>query len=124
MDKIYRRTTQSNGTKPKPKVEKNRKRNVIMNFRISPEEKALIDKRITLSGLTRAEYFIHSCMNQKIEVVGNIKTFGVIKAQIAELKSAISKDNRLEHLDKEEIEGLKTILEILNNVYGGNDNGN
>ena len=45
MDKIYRRPTQSNGTPKKKKDEKVRKRNVIMNFRVSPQEKELIDKR-------------------------------------------------------------------------------
>lgn len=50
MDKIYRRTTQLGGTPPKKKNEKNRVRNIIMNFRVSPHEKELIDARIKLTG--------------------------------------------------------------------------
>ena len=42
MDKIYRRTTQLSNTPKKKKNEKNRVRNTIMNFRVSPNEKELI----------------------------------------------------------------------------------
>ena len=53
MDKIYRRATQGSGTPKKKKVEKNRVRNTIMNFRVSPQEKELIDARIALTGLSK-----------------------------------------------------------------------
>ena len=43
MDKIYRRPTQLGGAPKKKKNEKNRTRNVIMNFRVSPKEKELIE---------------------------------------------------------------------------------
>lgn len=52
MAKIYRRDNLIAGVTPKPKSKK-RKRSVIMNFRVSPEEKKLIDDRIALSGLGR-----------------------------------------------------------------------
>ena len=70
MDKIYRRATQLSDTPKKKKNEKNRVRNIIMNFRVSPQEKELIDARIALSGLPRAEYFISSCLYQSILVKG------------------------------------------------------
>ena len=53
MDKIYRRETQLGGTPKKKKNEKNRKRNVIMNFRVSPAEKEAIDARIAMTGLSK-----------------------------------------------------------------------
>ncbi len=60
MDKIYRRPTQESGTPKKKKNEKNRKRNTIMNFRVSPQEKELIEARIKLLGLPKAEFFIET----------------------------------------------------------------
>ena len=66
MAKIYRRDNLISGVRSKKKNEKNRKRSVIVNFRVTPEEKQLIDGRIALSGLARAEFFINSCMHQKI----------------------------------------------------------
>ena len=46
MAKIYRRDNLVSGVTPKKKNEKNRKRSVIVNFRVTPEEKQLIDERI------------------------------------------------------------------------------
>ena len=65
-DKIYRRSTQLGDTPIKKKDEKARKRNNILNFRATPTEKTLIERRIELSGLDRASFFIQSCMYQKI----------------------------------------------------------
>lgn len=87
QDKIYRRNAQSGGVPKKKKDKKARKRNTIMNFRVSPLEKQLIDKRIELSGLSKSEYFIQSCMYQAVFVKGNIKTFDVIKASLADAGS-------------------------------------
>ena len=39
MDRIYRRATQVSDTPKKKKMENNRVRNTIMNFRVSPNEK-------------------------------------------------------------------------------------
>lgn len=52
-----------------------RRRTIIVNFRVSPEEKAVIDARIYLSGLTRSDFFIQSCTQQTLTVYGNVKTF-------------------------------------------------
>ena len=52
MAKIYRRTTLISGIK-KQKDEKKRKRSIIMNFRVSPEEKQMIEERVKLSGMAK-----------------------------------------------------------------------
>jgi hypothetical protein len=118
MDKIYRRATQGSGTPKKKKVEKNRVRNTIMNFRVSPQEKELIDARIALTGLSRSEFFISSCLYQKILVKGNIKAFGEMKAKILELAEAIEKNSNLVELDPQMQKSLRIILEIINSIYG------
>ena len=74
MGKIYRRETLKTNTTSKKKDEKRRKRNVIMNFRVSPEEKERIEERIALSGLKKSEYFINSCVNNKVTAYGNVRT--------------------------------------------------
>lgn len=118
MDKIYRRETQLSNTPKKKKDEKNRVRNTIMNFRVSPQEKELIDTRIALTGLARGEFFIASCMYQTILVKGNIKTFDEIRTRVSEIATVIMKNNKLEDLDIKQRESLKTILEILKSLYG------
>lgn len=89
-----------------------------MNFRVSPLEKELIDNRIKLTGLSKSEFFIQSCLYQTILVKGNIKTFSEINNQMQRLSEAINVNTNLDELDLEKLESIRTILEILNKLYG------
>lgn len=113
MAKIYRRDNLALGVVPKKKNEKNRKRSVIMNFRVTPEEKQFIDERIALSGLPRAEYFIQSCMQQKVITFGNVKTFDAIKKKLLVIDEHLQAVGKSEELDLEILESLWMILEML-----------
>lgn len=116
MAKIYRRDNLISGVCPKKKNEKNRKRSVIVNFRVTPEEKQLIDERIALSGLARAEFFINSCMHQKIVTFGNVRTFDEIKRKLARVDRHLQQIEKSEELDIEVLESLRMILEMLDGL--------
>ena len=118
MSEIFRRSTFLTNTEKKPKP-KNRKRNVIINFRVSAEEKAAIDNRIELSGLSKSEFFINSCLHQEISVLGNIKTFDAIKRRMEQIDVHLCGVQSADELDWEILESLRTILEILDDVYKG-----
>lgn len=113
MDKIYRRETQSKGSQKRRPNEKNRTRNTIINFRVTPEEKGIIEERISATGLTKAEFFIESCLRQRIMVNGNIKTFTILQKKMEEIAAVINQNPNLEELDPIQTESLRTILEIL-----------
>lgn len=53
-----------------PGLNKNRKRPNAMSFRVSNEEKIAIETRINVSGLPKSEFYIGSCLNNKLEVIG------------------------------------------------------
>ncbi len=116
MSKIYRRSTLI--TKGKQKKDKNRKRNIIVNFRVTQHEKELIEHRISLTGLTKSEYFIQSSLYQKILVKGNIKTFDKIKDSVEKIYKILSMEHGIEKLTSENIEELRLIAEILDGIYG------
>lgn len=118
MAKIYRRDNLIANVTPKPKSNK-RKRNVIMNFRVTQEEKKLIDDRIALSGLSRADFFIKSCMHQKISTFGNIRTFEEIKRKMVLIDRHLQEVERTEELDVEILESLRMILEMLDGLDSG-----
>ena len=99
MAKIYRRDTLVLGVSPKKKNEKNRKRNTIVNFRVTPEEKQLLDDRIALSGLARADFFIQSCLHQKVVTFGNVKTFDVMRKKLAVVNKHLQEVSKSEELD-------------------------
>ena len=113
MAKIYRRENLVSGVTPKKKNEKNRKRNVIVNFRVTPEEKQLIDERIALSGLPRAEFFIQSCMYPKVITFGNVKTFDAIRKKLLVIDEHLQAVEKSEELDLKILESLRMILEML-----------
>lgn len=113
MAKIYRRDNLVSGVTPKKKNEKNRKRSVIVNYRVTPEEKQLIDERIALSGLPRAEFFIQSCMHQKVITFGNVKTFDAIRKKLLVIDEHLQAVEKSEELDLEILESLRMILEML-----------
>lgn len=92
-----------------------------MNFRVSQEEKKLIDDRIALSGLSRADFFIRSCMHQKISTFGNIRTFEEIKIKMLLIDKHLQEVERTEELDVEILESLRMILEMLGGLE--NDKG-
>lgn len=121
MARIYRRDNLISGVRPKKKNEKNRKRSVIVNFRVTPEEKQLIDERIALSGLARAEFFINSCMHQKIVTFGNVRTFDEIKRKLAGIDRHLQQIEKSEELDIEVLESLRMVLELFDGLEREDD---
>lgn len=120
MGKIYGKTKVT----PKPKKKKNehnRLRDIIVNFRVSPKEKSVIDARIAATGMTKQDYYRQSCMYQKILVKGNIRTFAAIRESIRELSEKVDKNPDLAALDPSDAERLKTILEIVGYLFGDAD---
>lgn len=65
MDKIFHRDTLVSGIRVKKKDEKKRKRNIIVNFRVTPEEKRLLDNRIEISGLMKREFLYRAACIRK-----------------------------------------------------------
>lgn len=116
MTKIFKRDTLISGVSPKMKDEKKRKRSVIVNFRVTPEEKKLLDNRIELSGMQRQDFFIQSCLYQKIITYGNIRTFDVMRKKVVEINKHLNLISKSEELDLEILESLRMILEMLDGL--------
>ena len=117
-NKIFIRPTMEKGRVKKPKDEKTRKRNTIINFRVTPEEKTRIEARIALTGLDRAEFFIESCLYQTVLVRGNVRTFREYDRLMNKLAEQIEQNVKLENMDPELLESLRMILEILDRMFG------
>ena len=60
---------------------KGRHRNKIVAFRVSPEEDALIERAVHLSGLTKQDFIIKRLQNKDIVVQGNPKVFKALKEE-------------------------------------------
>lgn len=116
MTKIFRRETLVCGKgEKKPEA---RKRDVVVNFRVSSEEKRLLDARMEMMGLSKASFLIQSCLYQAVLVKGNIKTFDKINSKMQEIYEVLNDRPNLEELDGELLESWITILQILERLYG------
>ena len=49
-------------------LDKNRKRNQTVCFRMTPEERRELEARITVSGLPKGKYFIQSLLHKEIKI--------------------------------------------------------
>ena len=85
MGKIYGKTKVTNPKPKKKKNEHNRLRDVIVNFRVSPKEKDVLDARIAATGMSKQDYYRQSCLYQKILVKGNIRTFAAIRREVLDI---------------------------------------
>ena len=115
MSKIFKRESlQSRGRKLK--VDNNRKRNIIVNFRMSPEEKSLLEEKIALSGLNKQDYMIQISLNHRVEVFGNIRVFDELKTKLKMLEEYFKNVNLDCDMDENKLELLAYILEMFETV--------
>ena len=121
MGKIYGKTSVRR-RKKKKRNEQNRLRNIIINFRVSPKEKAVIDARIITSGMKKQDYYRQSCLFQKVLVKGNIRSFDAIRRSLRDISEAVNRNPDLSKMSTEQQESLKMILQILEYLFGGEQN--
>lgn len=95
------------------KNQMNRKRNIIVNFRMSAEEKELLEKRILLSGKKKQEYFIESCLEQKLNIFANRKVVMELKNQLKSIEVELKCLLDINQLSNEKINTLHTVVQIL-----------
>ncbi len=117
MGKIYGKTEVRAKKHKEQKKEHNRYRKMNQNFHVTIYERDLINARISLTGMKKRDFFIQSCLYQKILVKGNIRTFSAIKDTLQELTEKIDKNPDLTQLEPVDAERLKTILEILKYLF-------
>ncbi len=98
----------------KNKDKKNRWRNVIVAFRMSPEESKELDERVKLCGArTKQDYLIQSVLHQKVEAVGNPLMMVQFRKQLKHIEEELERINRVSEMDEELLTPIRTMLEII-----------
>lgn len=103
--------------KPKKKKdEHNRKRDIIVNFRMSPEERAELEQRILMSGKKKQDYMIQSSLEQKLEIVANRKMLMNIQERMDIIETELKRVASADALDIDKLAGLKALIELFQAV--------
>lgn len=103
--------------KPKKKKdEHNRKRDIIVNFRMSPEERAELEQRILMSGKKKQDYMIQSSLKQKLEIVANRKMLMNIQERMDIIETELKRVESADALDMDKLAGLKALIELFQAV--------
>lgn len=100
---------------------KNRWRNVVVAFRMSPEEAQELNVKVSLSGLSKQNYIIQCLLKHEIRVVGGMKVAKKVQVHLdtilEELQTLDEADRDVEEL----LVPLKHVLDILqSDEKGGN----
>ena len=117
MSKVYKRNNLVKGVVGKKQDEHARKKNIILNNRVTPEDRDIIYKRIELSGLTIQDYITQCCKYGKVTAVGNVKSFDAIRKEMKIIDQHLCQVHRTDELDLRVLESLRVILEILEGFY-------
>lgn len=104
---------------------KNRWRNVVVAFRMSPEEAKELNVKVSLSGLSKQDYIIQCLLKHEIRVVGGMKVARKVRIHLdtilEELQSLDDSDRNVDI--SELLVPLRRVLDILDgDEKGGNYN--
>ena len=94
---------------------KGRWRNVIISFRMSPQERDDLNVRVKLSGLTKQDYIIKRLSARDIVVQPNTRVYKALRNQMAEILSELQRIDNGADIDSD----LLDIIQITAQTYNG-----
>ncbi len=94
---------------------KGRWRNVIISFRMSPQERDDLNVRVKLSGLTKQDYIIKRLSERDIVVQPNTRVYKALRNQMAEILSELQRIDNGADIDSD----LLDIIQITAQTYNG-----
>ena len=94
---------------------KGRWRNVIISFRMSPQERDDLNVRVKLSGLTKQDYIIKRLSERDVIVQPNTGVYKALRNQMAEILSELKRIENGADIDSD----LLDIIQITAQTYNG-----
>lgn len=94
---------------------KGRWRNVIISFRMSPQERDDLNVRVKLSGLTKQDYIIKRLSERDIVVQPNTRVYKALRNQMAEILAELRRIESGGNINSD----LRDIIEITTQTFNG-----
>ena len=100
----------------KNKDGKGRWRNVIVSFRMSPEERDDLNVRVKLSGLTKQDYVIKRLLEREITVIPSSRLYKAMREQMAEILSELKRIENGANVNGDLIAVIETVAKTYNGL--------
>ena len=88
-------------------------RNKTTSFMMSPEERADLDVRVSLSGLTKQEYITRRLEDMEVVVQGNPKVFWGLREELRAVAEQLRRLESTSDMDPELLAELKMISTVM-----------
>ena len=95
---------------------KGRWRSVSVSFRVSPEENALVNSLVRLSGLTKQEYLARRVTQKDVVVQGNPRVYKALKTQMELLHTELLRLAESSKVSDEFLDLLQVVVSICNDM--------
>ena len=99
-------------------LDKKRKRNQTISFRMSPEERRELEARILVSGMPKGMYMIESLLHQELNIVAGKYQRDRLSLELKRLRQALDTEKEPEQF-QELLEECKALLEQLRRITVG-----
>lgn len=94
----------------------NRWRSKTVAFRMSPEENELLDRFVSLSGLTKQDYIIRRLHCKDVVVQGNPRVYKALRNQFAAVLEELRRINDEASMEGELMETIKVMTAIMDGM--------
>lgn len=95
---------------------KGRWRNVIVSFRMSPEERDDLNVRVKLSGLTKQDYVIKRLLEREVIVIPSSRLYKAMREQMTEILSELKRIENGKNVDGDLLAVIETVAETYNSL--------
>ena len=91
-------------------------RNKTVAFRVSPEEDALIETAVKLSGLTKQDYILRRLQERDIVVQGNPKVYKALKDELKKVLEELQRIEAGENVNEDLLEVITLLAETMSGM--------
>lgn len=100
----------------KRRDERNRWRNKTVAFRVSPEEDALLESFVQLSGLTKQDYIARRLLAREVVVQGNPRVYKALREQLQRVLEELRRIESGAGVDADLLAVIRMIAQILDGM--------
>lgn len=100
----------------KRRDERNRWRNKTVAFRVSPEEDALLESFVRLSGLTKQDYIARRLLAREVVVQGNPRVYKALREQLQRVLEELRRIESGAGVDADLLAVIRMIAQILDGM--------